>query len=90
MALELAQLEAQARVVEDNRHRQGHQRLERRPEQVLRVDIRRQCARDEAGRQQHDEGGNAQPAGQYLRAAREQENQAHSDEDLVCRHAGLR
>jgi hypothetical protein len=70
--------------------RTPHQRLERRSEQVLRVDVGRQGARDEAGRQQEEERGNAQPAGQHLGADREKNNEAESDQDLCGRHASLR
>ena len=44
VALELPQVEAQACVVEDDRHGQGHERLERGPEQLVRVDIRPESA----------------------------------------------
>jgi len=86
----LPHAEAQARVVEDDGHRQGHQRLEGRPEQVLRVDVAGQCTRDETGRQQHNDRGNAEAARQNLGPGGECENQADPDQNLVCCHAGLR
>ena len=85
-----AQVQAQARVVQDDRHRQGHQRLERGPEQLVRIDVGSQGARDETDRQQHDDGRDAQPAGQYLGAHGEHENQAHTDQDLASGHPSLR
>jgi hypothetical protein len=39
--------------------------------------------------QQDDERGNAQPAGQHLRADGQHEKQAGTYENLVCRHGGL-
>ena len=48
-----------------------------------------QGARDETGRQQHDDRRDAQPARQYLGADREHEDKANADQDLVCRHATL-
>ena len=90
VALELPQVEAQAGVVQDDGHGQGHQRLEGGPEQSLRVDVGSQRTRDETDRQQHDDRGNAQAAGQYLGADREDENQADASQDLVGRHAALR
>ena len=90
VALKLPQVEAQAGVIEDDCHRQGHQWLERRPEQALRVNVHCQRARDKTGRQQHNDRRNAQPAGQHLGANGEHENQADTDQDLVCRHVSLR
>ena len=48
-------------------------------------------ARDETSRQQHNQRGYSQPAGQHPGAAREHD-QADADQGLVCRHAriGLR
>jgi len=87
---ELSQVEAQAGVVQDDGHGQGHQRLERGPEQLVRVDIGRQGARDEADRQQHDDRRNPEPAGQDLGADGEHKNQADTDQDLVSCHPSLR
>ena len=53
------------------------------------VDIGSQGARDK-GRQQHDDGRNAQPARQDLGADRQHENEADADQDLVSCHASLR
>jgi hypothetical protein len=89
VALELPQIEAKARVVKDDRHRQGHQRLECWPEQPLRVDVCSQRAGDETCRQQHNDRGNTQPAGQHLRADGEHEDQADADQHLVCRHVSF-
>jgi hypothetical protein len=87
---QFAQIQPQARVIQDDRHRQGHQWLERRSKQVLWIDVARQRARDETGGQQEDERGNAQPAGKHLRADREQNNKSESDQDLCVCHASLR
>jgi hypothetical protein len=64
--------------------------LERGPEQPLRVDVGRQGARDETGRQQDDDRRDAQPACQHLGADREYDDKANANQDLVCRHASLR
>ena len=42
---------------------------------------------DEPDRQQHDEGGDPQPAGQDLAADRQGQGQAHPKQDLICRRA---
>jgi hypothetical protein len=44
----------------------------------------------EAGWQQHDERGDAQPAGEHLRSHSEDEDQADPEENLVCRHVSRR
>jgi hypothetical protein len=90
VAPELPQVQTQARVIKNDGHGQGHQRLERGPQQPLGVDVGRQGTRDETGRQQHDERRNVQPGCQYLGADGEHENQANAGQDLVGRHARLR
>jgi hypothetical protein len=90
VAFELPQVEAQASVIQDDGHRQGHQRLEGGPEQSLRIDVGSERTRDETDGQQHDDRGDAQLARQYLGADREDENQAYASQDLVGRHAALR
>jgi hypothetical protein len=56
------QVQAKPGVVEDDRDRQRHQRLERCAEQPSRVDVVRQRAGDEARREQDNQRGNVQPA----------------------------
>jgi hypothetical protein len=90
VALEFPQVEAEASVIEDDRHGQRHQRLERGTQQPFGVDIGRERTRDETGRKQHDERRDTQPAGHYLGADREYENQADADQDLVGGHPSLR
>ena len=85
----LAPLQRQAGVIEDHRHRERDQRLERRPQQALRVDVGGQRARGEARREQDDQRRDAQPARQHLRAHREHHDQAHPDQDLVGGHCLL-
>jgi hypothetical protein len=67
---QLPQIQPQAGVVQDDRHRQRHQRLEGRAQQQLRVDIRGERPGDEAGRQQDDDRRHSQPAGKDLRTHR--------------------
>jgi hypothetical protein len=62
--LSFPHVEAQARVVEDDGHRQGYQRLEGRPEQVLRVDVASPCTGGETV------GSNTMIAGMRGRFAR--------------------
>ncbi len=89
MPPQLPQIQRHARVVEDDRHRQRDQRLERGPQQPLGVDVGGDRSRGEAGRQQEDDGGDPQAAGQHLRSDREGENKADSEQDLVGRHGSF-
>jgi hypothetical protein len=73
-------------VVKDDRHRQRHQRLERRAQQRLRVDVGGKRPSDEAGRRQDDDRGHPQLAREHLRTRRKHGDQAHPEQDLVCRH----
>src|SRR5215831_5985197 len=79
-------LQRQARVIQDHRHRQRHQRLERRPQQAVRVDVGGQRAGGEAHREQDDQRRDAQPARHHLGAHREHQDQAHPEQDLVGAH----
>lgn len=65
-AFQVAQVETQTGVVEDHRHGQGHQAGEVRPHQLGGMDDIGEGAGGESGRQQHDQGGNAQLARQDL------------------------
>jgi hypothetical protein len=82
----LAPLQRQAGVIKDHRHRERDQRLERRPQQMLRIDVGGQRARGEACREQDDQRRDTQPARQHLRAHREHQDQAYPEQDLVGAH----
>jgi hypothetical protein len=60
------------------------------PSRSCGVDVAGQCTGGETGRQQHNDRGNVQAAGQDLGPGGECENQADPDQNLVCCHAGLR
>jgi hypothetical protein len=85
---ELGQVQAQPRVVEDDRYGQGHQRLERGTEQLVGMDGVGHRARGEADRQQQDQRRHMQPAGSHLAADGEHERQADPDQDLIGGHRG--
>ena len=87
--LHLAPLQRQAGVIQDHRHRERDQRLERRAQQALRVDVGGERARDEACREQDDQRRDAQPARQHLRAHREHQDQSDPGQDLVGGHCLL-
>jgi hypothetical protein len=83
---QLSELQRQAGVIQDHRHRERDQRLERLPQQPLRINVGGQGARDETCREQDDQRRDTQPARQHLRAHREHQNQAHPEQDLVSAH----
>ncbi|MCY1303090.1 hypothetical protein D9M70_527820 [compost metagenome] len=80
------EVQGQAALEQDQRHRQGNQREQQRAEQRLRVQQAGCRAGDDARQQQEEDRRQAQAPGQPLAEQRRRADAAQAEQDMVFAH----
>ena len=79
--------QVEATVEQDDGHGEAHQRLERRPQELVRVDGRNERPSRETHRKQHDDRRYADLRSDHLTGHRQGKDERKTDEDLGRGHA---
>ncbi|MNH20451.1 hypothetical protein D3C86_1942840 [compost metagenome] len=78
-------MQGQCPFEQDDGHRQGHQREQQLPQQLIRIEQTRHRAEQQAAQQQKQNGGHPQEPGQPLRQQGDQGDPRQGE----CDHANL-